>query len=167
MQLYWYYIYIVYLDVQVLVIVWAKGHYLRYSPCDVKRLRVPAEACHKCCVWDTAKVVSTLSMANVVQRRFLDRPLNIWNCLFITDSAYMAFLGNWIKLKPILITSSMVSLTPSLSLMLRSAPSLTRPSIVYSLPSSAAVCRDVCWEWEREFRTVVSAIVSDNYIVNS
>ena len=69
------------------------------------------------------------------------------NCLFI-NSAYIAFLGNWlIKTET---NPFMVSLTPSLSLMLISAPSLTSPSIVYWLPSSAAVCRGVCWERERE-----------------
>ena len=64
----------------------------------------------------------------------------------------MAFLGSWLtktETNPF-ITSSMVSLTPSLSLRFISAPSLTRPSIVYWLPSSAAVCSGVCWERERD-----------------
>ena len=66
------------------------------------------------------------------------------------------FLGCLGKLiKP---SSNNQSLTPFLSLMLISAPSLTSPFIVCSFPSFAAVCIGVCLEKEK---TVVSVIISD------
>ena len=53
------------------------------------------------------------------------------------------------------ISTSTVSLTPSLSLIFILAPSLTSFLIVYSLPTLAAVCKGVCWE-ERENTLLMS-----------
>ena len=81
-----------------------------------------------------------------------------WRVYSWTNSACRRSLGALVK--PTSSNNNRVSPTPSLSLILISAPSSTRPSIVYSFPSFAAVCIGVCWEREK---TLVSVTISHTY----